>query len=591
MLIILLLMFILYFIVKNCNSYRNIIKKNKTLINKLHSLKDQQMIDLELLSLDKWAVSTENTWIKYLKSDYDREESLELQFEPRQVYKCHYTYTLIESPNKCNIIAVSEICSQDIGLNPTELNSPRLLKLLSGKEYIKGLDQPYCTIYGCYSYGQWFGQLGDGRAMALGEVKGKLSTYEIQLKGCGRSPFSRGFDGKAVLRSSVREFLASEAMHHLGVPTTRALALLETNEIVKRPWYGDTSSNRDPYSSKKSKFPPNILIPEPGAIVCRVSKSFLRLTHIDLHIQRSEFTELMEMVDFICLREYPHLLDINNSLKVNDCHGIRSIIDIGLPERYIQLYKEVTYNNANLVALWQSVGYVQGNMNSDNTLFAGRTIDYGPFGWLEKYDPFYQPFTSDPSGNFAYIRQPTAMGINMAVLGESFKTIIQQSCNYHKINDLDRYIEEINNIKEKLYEEYFFQIYNKIRSQKLGIQQFIQEIDGPLWSQLELLMYRSECDYIILFRLLSKVATCTDIESAYDLIKQSFYDSNKVKVSLDKSINNNIVNKGDWLEWIQNYHKRLQNDSFSKEERVTIQNKANPKYVLRNWMSVLAYEK
>eukprot|EP01035_Chromulina_nebulosa_P019362 gene19362-25228_t len=490
-----------------------------------------QVIDLELLSLDKWALSADNTWLKYLKSDYDREESLELQFEPRQVYKCHYTHTVIESPSICNIIAVSEICSKDIGLNPSELNSSRLLKLLSGKEYIKGLDQPYCTIYGCYSYGQWFGQLGDGRAMALGEVKGKLSTYEIQLKGCGRSPFSRGFDGKAVLRSSIREFLASEAMHHLGVPTTRALALLETNEIVKRPWYGDTSSNRDPYSPKKSKYPPNILIPEPGAILCRVSKSFLRLTHIDLHIQRSEFTELMEMIDFICLREYPHLFDINNSLKDKDCDGIRAITDIGLPDRYIKLYKEVTYNNAKLVALWQSVGYVQGNMNSDNTLFAGRTIDYGPFGWLEKYDPFYQPFTSDPSGNFAYIRQPTAMGVNMA------------------------------------------------------------DIDGPLWSQLELLMYRSGSDYIILFRLLSKVATCTDVESAYEFIIQSFYDINKVKDSLDKSINNNMVTKGDWIEWIQNYHKRLQNDSLSKDERVTIQNKANPKFVLRNWMSVLAYEK
>jgi uncharacterized protein YdiU (UPF0061 family) len=186
--------------------------------------------------------------------------------------------------------------------------------------------------------------------MSLGELRiSDENTMELQLKGCGRSPFSRGFDGKAVVRSSIREFLASEAMHHLNVSTTRALCVIGTGDVVRRPWYDVTSDdveNQDDESPlpSKGKYPPNVMKTEPGAVVCRVSKSFLRFGHLELFGIRKEAKELIMLADYVCHREFPCLL----SLPV--------------PERYVELFREITKANAELVVDWLRVGYVQGSM-------------------------------------------------------------------------------------------------------------------------------------------------------------------------------------------------------------------------------------
>lgn len=158
-----------------------------------------------------------------------------------------------------------------------------------------------------------------------------------------------------------------------------------------------------------------MLLREPGAILCRVSPSFLRFGHLELFAKRGELKELLQLADYVCFRDYPHLL----GLSPGDATMLPDEISQGSssPERYVELFRCVAKRTSELVANWLRVGYVQGNMNSDNTLLAGRTLDYGPFGWLERFDPLYQPFTSDGAGNFAFMRQPTAMGVNVRVLG------------------------------------------------------------------------------------------------------------------------------------------------------------------------------
>jgi serine/tyrosine/threonine adenylyltransferase len=224
-----------------------------------------------------------------------REGSTPAYALPRQVENVHYSLVIHEPVDKPYFVAASESCARSLGIEPTELSSPKFVAAFSGNLLLPGLDKPYGTVYGCHCYGHWFGQLGDGRAISMGEVKVEVeekqtealttsyysdSLFELQLKGSGRSPFSRGFDGRAVLRSSIREFLVSEAMHHLNVPTTRALSLIGTGQEIKRAWYDATATDRKnamqtPQTQQKTKkFTPNVLLREPGAILCRVSKRY-----------------------------------------------------------------------------------------------------------------------------------------------------------------------------------------------------------------------------------------------------------------------------------------------------------------------------
>jgi uncharacterized protein YdiU (UPF0061 family) len=427
------------------------------------------------------------------------------------------------------------------------------------------------------SYGQWFGQLGDGRAMALGEILNERSgeSYELQLKGCGRSPFSRGFDGRAVLRSSIREFLASEAMWHLNVSTTRALSLLGTGDPVTRPWYDSTSTSTQPEEAARrhvsKKYPPNILKTEPGAIVCRVSRSFLRFGHLELLAIRKETKELIMLADFACFREFPDLLNLP------------------VPDRYVELYRRIAKANAELVVDWLRVGYVQGNMNSDNTCLAGRTIDYGPFGFLEAFDPRYQPFTSDPSGNFCYIEQPTAMEVNVNILGEkAFVELIRtslKSINIHsKDEDANVYIEMMYKIAKTEFATYFWNAYTLMKNNKLGVKTYAESNEGDRmwWNSLEALMYQSKSDFTIFFRELIKVSDGLNVLEAYTIVSSSFNEA---------SVSDEV--EGKWMVWLKKYLDRLENEKnlwASPDDRLLSMQMSNPKYILRNWMAIMAYE-
>ena len=406
--------------------------------------------------------------------------------------------------------------------------------------------------------------------MSLGELRVDAETsYELQLKGCGRSPFSRGFDGKAVIRSSIREFLASEAMYHLNVSTTRALCVVGTGDRVERPWYEATSGSssedevvRRPMSGK---YPPNVIKSEPGAVVCRVSQSFLRFGHLELFAIRGEFKELIELADYVCLREFPHLLNKE------------------VPERYVEMYREVVKSNAELVADWIRVGYVQGNMNSDNTCLHGRTIDYGPYGWVEAYDPRYQPFTSDRDGKFSFLLQPQAMQVNVHVLGErAFVPLIQEVSKLAELNEneTNSYIEELYKVATEGFQQYFFSAFDEVRRKKLGFLGFsnTNQEDMNMWTTLHSLLQKSKADYTIFFRELSYAADSKSSDDAFLKILPSFY----ADISGEE--------KAAWIRWIDTYLKRIELETMPRELRLQLQLSANPKYVLRNWMSVLAYE-
>lgn len=471
------------------------------------------------------------------------------QIRPRTVKAAHFTCVLPEKVAHPYLVAVSKACMLSLNIDPTEAEKPNFVQVFSGNELMPGMDKPYCTVYGCHSFGQWFGQLGDGRAIYLGETHVadiddetsdlsrsfySLGLRELQLKGSGRSPYSRGFDGRAVLRSSVREFLVSEAMHHLNVRTTRALSLIGTNQAVSRPWYASTSQE-NPYANDPTggqKFPPDVRIREPGAIVCRVSRSFLRFGHLELFGRRQEYKELVQMADYMCLREYPHLLDIT----VAHPDGIPSTFprdhlpdtlpSPGPASRYVALLMHISQRVADLVVEWMRVGYVQGNMNSDNTLISGTTMDYGPYGWMEAFNPYYQPFTSDSVGNFCFIRQPVAMAVNVQTLFESaFEPLVKHICQTQGDPNLADYLSEMKAISDAQFIEYFERQYGAMKARKLGLSEYQTETDDALWNSLLQLLTQSQADYTIFFRELCNVPTeMNSINEALNMLSVAFYN-------------------------------------------------------------------
>ena len=238
---------------------------------------------------------------------------------------------------------------------------------------------------GGHQFGHWAGQLGDGRAISLGEaVLADGQRRELQLKGAGPTPYSRSADGRAVLRSSIREFLCSEAMHHLGIPTTRALSLVGTGEGVVRDMFYDGH--------------PEV---EPGAIVCRVAPSFLRFGHFELPSQRGDTSLLQALADFCIARDFPHLRGRGEPL-------------------YADWFAEVCERTARLVAGWMRVGFVHGVLNTDNMSILGLAIDYGPYGWIDAYDPDWTPNTTDATGRrYRFGWQPRVANWNLGQLARA----------------------------------------------------------------------------------------------------------------------------------------------------------------------------
>ena len=296
------------------------------------------------------------------------------------------------------LLAHSQEMAAELGFSEADVSSPEFARVFAGNALLPGM-QPFASNYGGHQFGHWAGQLGDGRAISLPDGQRR----ELQLKGAGPTPYSRSADGRAVLRSSIREFLCSEAMHHLGIPTTRALSLVGTGEGVVRDMFYDGH--------------PEV---EPGAIVCRVAPSFLRFGHFELPSQRGDTSLLQALADFCIARDFPHLRGRGEPL-------------------YADWFAEVCERTARLVAGWMRVGFVHGVLNTDNMSILGLAIDYGPYGWIDAYDPDWTPNTTDATGRrYRFGWQPRVANWNLGQLARALAPLFTDAAPLQA--GLDRFV-------------------------------------------------------------------------------------------------------------------------------------------------------
>lgn len=365
-----------------------------------------------------------------------------------------------------------------------------VIQTLAGNQLLPGM-KPIATRYGGHQFGHWAGQLGDGRAILLGEKNG----LEIQLKGAGVTPYSRRGDGRAVLRSSVREYLCSEAMHFLGIPTTRALSLIGTGEEVLRDMFYDGNVQ-----------------PEPGAIVTRVAPSFIRFGHFQIHTAYNEIDELKKLIDYT-LNFYPG-------------HTLESF------------FQDLCERTAKLMVEWMRVGFVHGVMNTDNMSILGLTIDYGPYGWLDVYDPHWTPNTTDNQHRrYRFSQQPGIALWNLNRLAEALSPVS---------TDLTKSLEDFRNV--------FLREWEKMMSAKVGLNTFEPE----LIMQLDTLLQMQETDMTLFYR---ELADCTERGVPQNCFYQEL--KSETRTVLEKWVN----------EW----------RDFSPDS--ALMNRTNPLFLVRNYLA------
>lgn len=473
---------------------------------------------------------------------------------PRQVFSGHYVPvnpTPIKDPH---YIAHSKNFFRELGFADDLAQSPDFIRMFSGDT--AHLPQPmrrtgWATGYALSIYGTEYYQqcpfqtgngYGDGRAVSILEAVIKGRRWEMQLKGGGRTPYCRGADGRAVLRSSIREFLAQEHMHSLGIPTSRSLSLYTSQtEKVQRPWFTQGSYSRDP----------EVMIEEDVAITTRVAPSFLRVGQIELFGRRArkkEHAKAMEELETIVLylidREYSEVIDENLTIE----------------EKVLLLAYEFRSRLTSLVANWIRVGYCQGNFNSDNCAAGGFTLDYGPFGFVDMFDPKYQPWTGGGQ-HFSFLNQPQAAHRNF----NSFCTALEPLLDSNE-NALAK-LGELRNDFAKVMQEQI----QKIWAAKLGMPTF----DAELFKELVILMLQTSVDYTIFFRELSTIPD--DITP----LKKSFYNEVMTTETILQS----------WSKWLEKWKSLIQVTSSESREELSMQMKAvNPKYTLREWFLVPAYQ-
>ena len=441
-------------------------------------------------------------------------------------------------------IAVAREVAELLDLTPEFTASQEFAQVFAGNRLLPGMDA-VSACYGGHQFGNWAGQLGDGRAITLGEVENARGEYwEIQLKGAGPTPYSRHADGRAVLRSSLREFLCSEAMFHLGVPTTRALSLVATGEKVVRDILYDGHPRE-----------------EPSAIVCRVSPSFLRFGNFELFAAREELDLLRTLTDFTIRTYFPEL-------------GVPSA------ETYVELMREVSRRTAELIAHWMSVGFVHGVMNTDNMSILGLTIDYGPFGFLDHFDPDFTPNITDRHGRrYRYENQPSVALWNLSRLAHALSPLVG----------------ELAPLKAALGDYlHAFQVAERRRTAaKLGLRELRDDettasgaprMPDTMWvGELHQLIAEVETDVTIFFRKLADVRADRDAPPADPLeaLRSAFYDPSSLSDDYRARLS----------AWLARYVERVREDAVSDADRRAAMNRVNPKYVFRNYVAQLAIDR
>ena len=407
-------------------------------------------------------------------------------------------------------VARSDACARTLGWPADWWSDPAhgALAVFSGNGVWPGM-KPLASVYSGHQFGVWAGQLGDGRALWLGEVDSPSGPLELQLKGGGPTPYSRRADGRAVLRSSVREFLCSEAMHHLGIPTTRALCATGSGLPVRRETL------------------------ETAAVVTRVAPSFIRFGHFEHFAHHGQHDALRTLTDFVLRAHFPQCLDA--------------------PQPVAALLETVTRRTARLMAQWQAVGFCHGVMNTDNMSILGLTIDYGPFGFLDAFDPGHVCNHSDHEGRYAYARQPPVALWNLHALATAWVPLVNGDT------------ESLKAALQTYEGEFGAAMLGALRA-KLGLASE-EDSDAELADDWLRLMAGARCDFTRTFRRLSSLNS--DL-TATNPMRDDFLDRDACDA------------------WVARYRERLQREASVDVERALRMNRVNPKFVLRNHLAEIA---
>ena len=398
-----------------------------------------------------------------------------------------------------------------IDLDSAEISRADFAEHFTGNRMLPGSD-PLSMLYAGHQFGHFVPQLGDGRAILLGEIRNRAGElWDVQLKGAGITPYSRQGDCRAVLRSSIREYLCSEAMHGLGIPTSRALCITGSDEEVYRERI------------------------ETAAVLTRLSPSHVRFGSFEVFFYRGQPQQIAELADYVIARHFPHLIDD--------------------ADKYQLFLNEVTQRTAKLMAQWQAVGFAHGVMNTDNMSILGLTFDYGPFGFMESYDPGYICNHSDHRGRYAYDQQPQVGLWNLACLAQALSPLIPAE-QAHAVLDG--------------YAPAYHQRYAELMRAKLGLNENL-EADIQLIASLLALMHASRVDYTNLLRSLG------NFDSSADATNQELRDQ--------------FIDRAAFDAWAAAYRARLQHEPGADNERKARMDAVNPKYILRNYLAQNAIEK
>ena len=449
---------------------------------------------------------------------------------PRQVQDALYTRVLPTPVAAPRTLAWSPEVAELLNLDPDLCRSDDFAQVFAGNRVPAGAD-PFAMSYGGHQFGSWAGQLGDGRAIALGEVLDRHSRHQtLQLKGAGPTPYSRRADGRAVLRSSLREFLCSEAMHHLGIPTTRALSLVATGDDVLR----DVMYDGHP-------------APEPGAVVCRVAPSFIRFGSFQLPASRGQLDLLRQLIDFTVRADFPHLAAAGGTFD----------------EKLAAMFAEVCQRTAELVVHWMRVGFVHGVLNTDNMSILGLTIDYGPYGWLESFDPAWTPNTTDAGTlRYRYGAQPQVAHWNLLQLANALAAVTDDH--------------EALQVALDGYGDAYNEGFAAMNNERLGWGA-PREGDDALTTELFSLLPRTEVDQVLFFRDLARVpvgpeATEDDLLAP---LAAAWYQPEELAGEVGQAM----------VGWLRAWGRRVAAGGLGDDERRRRMDALNPRFVLRNYLA------
>ncbi len=405
------------------------------------------------------------------------------------------------------LVAYSPEALRLIDLDEAEIHRPDAIEAFAGNRLMPGMDA-LAALYAGHQFGQYVPQLGDGRAILLGEVKNAAGVgWEVQIKGAGRTPYSRGGDGRAVLRSSIREFLCSEAMHALGIPTTRALCIVGSD----RPVYREEQ--------------------ETAALVTRLAPSLVRFGSFEVFYYRNQVNALRQLADYVIGRYYPHLATLSDP--------------------YPEFLREVTLRTADLMAAWQAVGFSHGVMNTDNMSILGLTLDYGPFGFLDAFDPGYICNHSDTGGRYAFDQQPDVAAWNLTKLAQALVPLMSVETASSAIGE---------------YPQVFGKNYLERMAAKFGLPA-ASETAGLVLDALQLVA-QNHVDYTIFMRRLC------DFESQEGISNTPLRDLFLDRAAFDA--------------WAQRYAAAFRQMGSIDIERARAMRGLNPKYILRNHLAEIA---